>query len=262
MQSNELGNLYISGSGRCSGGKFRSVKISGSGEIVGNVECEDFKISGSSKVEGNIFTKDFKISGSGNIEGSIVTNKFKISGSGKVESAVTCTDGSISGDGDILGKVSSKNFKISGEGKIGGKLIGENIYISGIGVMEQDIEADRIEVSGEIKVEGMLNADVVNMELNGSSQVKEIGATKINVREYIGRDRGILGKFFNMIKCFGKLTVDVIEGDDIYLENTIAKVVRGERIIIGKGCEIDKIEYRENYRSVDEKSIVKVNIKV
>ncbi|GAA0787126.1 polymer-forming cytoskeletal protein [Hathewaya limosa] len=262
MENNELGNLYISGSGRCSGGKFRSVKILGSGKIVGDIECEDFKISGSGKVEGNIFTKDFKISGSGNVEGAIVTNEFKISGSGKVESDVTCTDGVISGSGHILGKVSSKNFKISGGGKIGGKLIGENIYISGIGAVEQDIEADKVEVSGGIRVEGMLNADMVNMELNGSSQVKEIGATKINVKESIGRDRGILGKFFNIIKGFGKLTVDVIEGDDIYLENTIAKVVRGERITIGKGCEIDRIEYRENYRSVDENSIIKVNTKV
>src|SRR3712207_3870597 len=189
MENNELGNLYISGSGRCSGGKFRSVKISGSGKIVGDIECEDFKISGSGKVEGNIFTKDFKISGSGNVEGAIVTNEFKISGCGKVESDVTCTDGVISGSGHILGKVSSKNFKISGGGKIGGKLIGENIYISGIGAVEQDIEADKVEVSGGIRVEGMLNADMVNMELNGSSQVKEIRSeehtSELQSRQYL-----------------------------------------------------------------------------
>src|SRR3712207_3460923 len=172
MENNELGNLYISGSGRCSGGKFRSVKILGSGKIVGDIECEDFKISGS-----------------GNVEGAIVTNEFKISGSGKVESDVTCTDGVISGSGHILGKVSSKNFKISGGGKIGGKLIGENIYISGIGAVEQDIEADKVEVSGGIRVEGMLNADMVNMELNGSSQVKEIRSeehtSELQSRQYL-----------------------------------------------------------------------------
>ncbi|MNR67595.1 hypothetical protein D3C85_1916860 [compost metagenome] len=40
------------------------------------------------------------------------------------------------------------------------------------------------------------------------------------------------------------VTVAVIEGDDIYLENTRAKVVRGNQVVIGPGCEIDLVEYK------------------
>ena len=39
------------------------------------------------------------------------------------------------------------------------------------------------------------------------------------------------------------LTTNLIEGDKITLENTKCKIVRGHDIVIGPGCEIDKVEY-------------------
>ena len=51
------------------------------------------------------------------------------------------------------------------------------------------------------------------------------------------------------------LTTDVIEGDDIYLEYTKAKIVRGKDIELGQGCEIGLIEYKDSYKQ-DEKAVV------
>jgi hypothetical protein len=45
-----------------------------------------------------------------------------------------------------------------------------------------------------------------------------------------------------------ELTVRIIEGDDIYLENTHAKVVRGNNIEIGPGCEIKLVEYKYSFK--------------
>ena len=67
-----------------------------------------------------------------------------------------------------------------------------------------------------------------------------------------------------MIKpvCSNKiLTADIIEGDLIYLENTNAKIVRGNNVTIGTGCKIELVEYKESFKK-DEKSIVDKNNKI
>ncbi|MDT2276668.1 hypothetical protein P7H20_20140 [Paenibacillus larvae] len=46
-----------------------------------------------------------------------------------------------------------------------------------------------------------------------------------------------------------KLKAEVIEGDTIYLENTKADIVRGNRIVIGQGCEIRLIEFKEHFEA-------------
>ncbi|MGA8943178.1 MAG: hypothetical protein WB502_10735, partial [Thermoactinomyces sp.] len=43
------------------------------------------------------------------------------------------------------------------------------------------------------------------------------------------------------------LSADVIEGDEIELEYTRAKVVRGKNVKIGPGCKVDLVEYQDSY---------------
>lgn len=45
----------------------------------------------------------------------------------------------------------------------------------------------------------------------------------------------------------GRLEASVIEGNEIFLENTKADFVRGRFIHIGSGCEIKHVEYEKNY---------------
>ena len=42
-----------------------------------------------------------------------------------------------------------------------------------------------------------------------------------------------------------RLSVVVVEGDEVRLENTDASVVRGRRVSIGPGCRIETVEYRD-----------------
>jgi hypothetical protein len=52
----------------------------------------------------------------------------------------------------------------------------------------------------------------------------------------------------------------VIEGDDIYLENTVAEIVRGNSVEIGPGCTIGLVEYANKF-SKDKDSTVKKETK-
>lgn len=44
---------------------------------------------------------------------------------------------------------------------------------------------------------------------------------------------------------------ETIEGDDIHLELTRARVVRGNNVSIGSGCDIDLVEYKNNAANVN-----------
>ena len=50
--------------------------------------------------------------------------------------------------------------------------------------------------------------------------------------------------------------VDVIEGDNIYIEYTQAKIVRGNTIVIGPGCNIELVEYKNNYTKDKESTVI------
>ena len=264
MVSNEqFGDLKISGSGSAAGGRYRIASISGSGKIVGDVNCEKFSISGSGKVEG-----------------AVISNGFSISGCGKVSGDLNCVTGSISGSGSVLGSIHAKKFNISGSGKIGGNFKGEELTVAGAGRIEgrinatnvkllgsirvgHGIEGEIINIKGVLKTLGMVNGDEVNIELNGGCEVEEIGATKVRVlKEY--STMNAIGRFICKLfsKNFGYLTTRTIEADEIYLENTIADVVRGGKITIGEGCKIKRIEYSESLEKLNSESVIEEEMKL
>lgn len=247
MQNQQIGDLRISGSGSAGGGRYNVVSISGSGKIVGDLTCEKFKISGSGKVTGDLSCVRGNISGSGKIEGSVHGGSFTISGSGTV-----------------LGNFKGDEFVINGSGKVGGRISGTNVRLLGAATVGQGIEGEIIDIRGSLRTNGMVNGDQVNIEIDGRTEIDEIGATKVSVFKSI-QGRGILTRFIYSLfvgKDYGYLFTKSIEADEIYLENTIADVVRGNRIIIGKGCKIKKIEYSESLEVKNDTSIIEETIKL
>ena len=43
-------------------------------------------------------------------------------------------------------------------------------------------------------------------------------------------------------------STESIEGDEVYLEYTRTKVVRGNNVSIGPGCEVELVEYKNNFQ--------------
>ena len=244
MEKVNYGDIKISGSGTSGGGRYNEVTISGSGKINGDLECVDFKTSGSSKVIGNLKAETVKVSGSARIEGNVEAVEMKVSGSSHV-----------------TGQVKSQVLKISGSTHIEGSLYGEEITIMGSAHIEKDCEVESFKASGNFKIQGLLNAGQVTINLGGKSSVKEIGGEHIEVKV------SIIDNFFfkkaidKMFNSRGELTTEIIEGDEIYLENTNAKIVRGNKVTIGEGCNIGLIEYSGEI-NVSNESIVKEQKKI
>ncbi|MBU3142734.1 polymer-forming cytoskeletal protein [Clostridium sp. CF012] len=226
MEKNNTGDIKISGSGSAGGGKYNEVSISGSGKINGDIECVDFKTSGSSKVIGDLKASTIKISGSTRIEGNVEVEEMKVSGSAHVTGQIKC-----------------QSIKINGSTHVGGNLCAEEVTIAGCAHIEKNCEAECFKASGSFKIQGLLNAGEVNIRIGGNCNVQEIGGEHIEIRvspldnSFI---RKVIDKMFN---SKGMLTTALIEGDEIYLQNTNAKIVRGNTITIGEGCNIGLVEY-------------------
>lgn len=254
VYENILEDITISESECCNGGDFKSVNISRSGKIKGNLKCEKFNVSGDGKVFGNITSSNFKISKCGIVEGNVITDIFNISGCSRIYGNLKCNEGSISGCINVLKGVSATKFKLSGGGKFESYFKGQELIISGKCLINKGVEADYVNISGNVKINGMLNAERILINLSKNSYIEEIGATYIRIED--GCDKpNILGNFYKTLKNGnGRLKSQIIEGDEIYLENTNVEVVRGDKIIIGKGCEIKRIEYRQSYDKNDDSS--------
>lgn len=264
MENQQIGDLRIAGSGSAGGGRYNVVSISGSGKIIGDLNCEKFRISGSGKVDGSITTNDFGISGSGKVTKDLKCSRGSISGSGKVEGSVYGGNFTISGSGVVEGNFKGNEFVINGSGKVGGRISGTSVKLYGAVVVGQGIEGEVIDIKGSLRTNNMVNGDLVNIEVDGRTEIEEIGATKVSVLKGI-QGRGMVSRFFLKMfggKDFDYLVAKTIEADEIYLENTIAEVVRGGKIIIGQGCKIKKIEYSDSFEVKSETSIIDETIKL
>jgi len=242
MERESRHDLNISGVVSASGGTFNHVIINGEGKINGDIDCIDFKINGVSDVYGNVKMRTGKINGKAVIGGNLASEEFKISGSSEIGGNLAVKEIKIEGSADIKGSVSAEEVEIKGGFKVKG-----------------DCEAEVFVSKGAFTIGGLLNAGNIDILLYGNCKVKEIGGEKINIRK--DKANKII-RFIESIFPFStELSTEIIEGDDIYLENTRAKVVRGNDVSIGPGCDIELVEYKNNFKQVKEAK-VKNNKKV
>lgn len=216
-----IADLKINGHGSSTGGKYNSVVINGSGRIDGDLDCIYLKINGQCDVNGNVKADSVKINGNNSIKGNLRAEKVKINGTA-----------------DIDGNLSVEKVETYG-----------SIDVDG------DCNAEIFKIDGTFAIEGLLNAGELELNLYGPSKAREIGGEKITVKR---KGKYDLWGLKSLIMPFGhnkELTVETIEGDDIYLENTQAKVIRGNNIELGPGCEIELVEYKNSLKQ-DEKATV------
>lgn len=239
-------DMHISGSGTISAGEYDNISISGSGRLEGPIRCKDFKNSGASKCEGDIFAENISVSGAAKVYGSC-TAKFemKVSGSLKIE-----------------GNVQADNIKVSGVQKCTGAVKANKIKVSGI-VTGKNIECEELIVSGGIDCDDLLNAENIEIKLNGyPSSIGSIGGSKIIItsdkkRFTVIKRLPLISKLVKSSRSNEMNIKDAIEGDEIALEFTTAKKVTGRVVAIGKGCEIDLVQYTEEVEISPEAKVLK-----
>ena len=207
-------DLVINGVSTASGGRYGKVKIDGVGTVEGDLICDDFDCNGMTKVRG-----------------SLTANRMDADGMFTVDGSVSAGSSVVDGHMRVKGALKAESFAINGLLRVGG-----------------DCEIERLRMEGAFDVGGLINAGSMNVLLHGRGKAKEIGGETIEVKR---KARGPLSKLLTWFvpRFAPELKVDTIEGDDVELEYTEAVVVRGNRVVIGKGCTIDLVEYRTELKA-------------
>ena len=239
MDMKSRGDLVINGFGASNGGQFQLVTLNGRGTVNNDIECVELDCNGSGILNGNVISEKAKVNGHARFRGNIDSQILKIDGSAKIDKNLT-----------------AEKLKVSGKATIGGKVKCEEIKIQGTFTVGGDCEAEIFQAESQFTIGGLLNADEVNLKLFGACFAKEIGGQTITIKA----KGSLVG---NLLKSFFKpqLETELIEGDKIEIENTIAKIVRGNQVKIGPNCQIGLVEYTEEC-SIDKKAVVAENKKV
>ncbi|MDP4086556.1 MAG: polymer-forming cytoskeletal protein [Bacillota bacterium] len=239
MESKNKGDLTINGFGSSNGGEFHHVFLNGKGTINTDITCIDFECNGSGSVNGSLTSKTAKISGNGKIAGNVNSSSLVIEGRAKIEKDIVVT-----------------KMKVSGHTSIGGSLKGEELKVKGRLKVDGDCEVDLFKGECHFTIGGLLNAEEVDVTLYGDCKTKEIGGQSIKVKQKSSFVSSLFKPFFQ-----NELNTDLIEGDHIEIENTHAKVVRGNHIMVGPNCHIGLIEYSGTLK-IDKKAIIDESKKI
>ena len=233
--------MKFAGSMTVPGGMFRRVTCAGTIVVDGDLDCLELKVNGTYTGTGNTKATNAVINGGSDFRGDLRTEELKVFGQAEITGGLY--GGVIRSEGKL---VVLKGIKV------------DRATVNGQLVARGDCDAESFACTGSFEIEGALNAGDLQVKLYGPARVREIGGEKITVRK--GHE-GTLGKIASAIfETIGfhqsRLEAETIEGDEIYLEHTTAKVVRGGRVSIGPGCEIDRVEYRTDYKAAVETSVL------
>lgn len=278
--------LSISGAGRVEGSLVcESAEISGAGTVEGDLTVsEGFSCDGSGKVQGTLRARSVEADGALRVERDFYAETVEVSGALKVEgdfhaaavevdgSCKTARDAEITEKLEIDGAFRTEGRLTTGELEVDGTCVAAKgvsarmVHVDGILKAEADVQTETLSADGALKIDGLLNAETVEIWLKGDSYVESIGGGRVQVRRSTNRFELTIGGFsfqglFGPKKKNGHLAVNVIEADDIVLECTGAKTVRGVNIHIGPDCEIDRVEYSGTL-TTDANTTVREKVKI
>lgn len=219
------GNVSISGQGNVTGGTYGAVTINGAGSIKGDIACSVLRVNGAGTTDGNVKADTLVVNG---------TSSF----GGEVQAA----EMTVNGDASVTKGAGVGRLKVKGRCFIGGGLAAHDVDSKGELTVGGDLESDTFRSEGVFSVGGLLNSGEIDIRLLGPGRAREIGGERISVRQGSG--------IASIFKLFAekRLTADTIEGDEVYLECVTAKIVRGARVEVGEGCDIELVEYTEDFK--------------
>ena len=246
MKNENRPDLKIIGNNSASGGQYNSAKIIGNGSIMGDLDCVAFKGVGDSRLQGNLRAGAVKITGSFHVDGKADVDDMR-----------------VTGDLDLDGDLHAQHCHLRGRLTTKAGVKADDLSLMGNITVKKNCEAETFNGEGQIRIDGLLNADRIEIKTYGASRISEIGGDRIDI------GKGSAPSFGKMIKVLfvpsnwgnAMLTVNSIEGDDIRLSSTRARVVRGNNVVIESGCEIDLVEYTGSLR-VHRSSKVKEEKKI
>ena len=192
----------------------------------------EMKISGSGKIPAGEYS-NIQISGTGELYGAVHCESFKSAGSANGEQLICSGELKVSGSGSFHGDVSANKVSASGSLHCNAITVGDTLAVSG-SLRAKKVTAKSVSVDGAINCEEHLRADDLSITYGGKMVIGSIVGGKIHMR----KSRSCL--------MVGNVTVATsIEGDEVALERVTCPLVTGRVVRIGKGCQIDLVQYSE-----------------
>lgn len=192
----------------------------------------EMKISGSGKIPAGEYS-DIGISGSGDLYGVVQCHSFQSSGSAKGEQIICAGELKVSGSGSFCGDVSANNVSVSGSLLCSAITVDDTLAVSG-SLRAKTVTAKSMTVKGAVNCDEHLRADNVSISYGGKMSIGSIVGGKIHMR----KSRSCL--------MMGNVHVATsIEGDEVTLERVNCPRVTGCAVRIGKGCQIDLVQYSD-----------------
>lgn len=225
---NDLNSIKIIGKGTITGGEYGKISILGEAIAIEEYNCDFMKVIGNCTLKGEMTSNKVKVLGEMLCEKMVKTNN-------KLE---------ILGQLKALEDYKADKVEVKGQGVFNKNLFFNEIDVKGELEVSSDCEGNSFTSDGKLNIRGLLSAEVIYIYPNGVITVNEIGGSKIVIRK-----KGI----FSLRKSI--IISNIIEGDDIELENTQCKVVRGHNVKILENCKIDKVEYTGTLK-VDKNSVI------
>ena len=228
MADETRADVKINGDGSLTGGAYGAVTINGAGTVNGDIDCTDYRVNGAGTHNGRLVAKTITVNGTATFNGEL-----------------QAIDMTVNGDSSVRDGAGISKLSIKGNASFGGSIASHDVVVKGFLRTGGDCESEAFSCEGAFTVAGLLNAGIVDVKLYGPCSAREIGGEKITVRE-----PGTGFSSFTQIFTFWaekRLTADSIEGDDVTLELTTAKTVRGRNVNIGEGCRVDLVEYSGSY---------------
>lgn len=183
-----------------------------------------------------------RIDGVGTVEGDLSAGDFDCNGMTKIRGGLIASEADIDGLFTVDGHLSAGRAKIDGKAKVKGSVKADVIAVHGMFDVNGDCEIEDFRIEGAFDVKGLLNAGKLDVLMHGYGKAREIGGERIRVRR---RASGVWSRLIAWVlpRYSPELRTAFVEGDDVDLEYTEAEVVRGGRVVIGKGCKIGLVEY-------------------
>ncbi|MHB8126558.1 MAG: hypothetical protein ACYDEJ_13135 [Desulfitobacteriaceae bacterium] len=195
-----------------------------------------------------------KIMGNASAQEDMEVEKIKVLGSAEFRS-LKAGEIKVTGSARFTGLLNVTTLNITGSADTSAPVKAQDIKVFGSLTAKEEVSAERFLAKGAFELTS-LNANDVIIELAETCRVGEIGAETVKVRPISMFRLGFLG--FNHNK---NLLADTIEADHIELSNTTARIVKGNQVIIGPGCEIGTVEYKDSLE-IDRNSTIKNKIKI
>lgn len=211
------------------GGRFRRVSIVGKTRFTGDLRALSFNCMGESR-----FDCGFQ-SQKANIMGQVLFN-----------ASVDAGELAVMGQVEAFQGLRARTIKCMGQVQVQGVLNADEISLFGQLRVQGDCNVDKFRSNGNFRIGGLLSVDHLQVTPSGTCIAEDIGGARIEIRR-----RHWLWGLGRALTLFTKadrhmLEVGVVEGDEIHLEDTTAKTVRGARVVVGEGCRVDRVEYSQS----------------